>query len=52
MFQKMESVSGLLVAALIWMNKDREHAELLLDLWFARFRSDLENVIWIDKGVV
>ena len=48
----MESIGSLFVAALVRMHKDREHAELLLDLRLTSLGTYLENVIWIDELVI
>ena len=48
----MKGVSCLFVAALIRVNQDGKHPELLLDLRLARFRTNFEDVIWVYESVI
>ena len=52
LLQQMESISRLFMPALIWMYHDWKHSELLLYLCFISFRSNLENIVWVNEGMV
>jgi hypothetical protein len=50
LLQEVKSIGGFLVAALVRVDEDREHAELLLYFFLRSFSAHLEDVVGVHEG--